>query len=242
MRDTRIRRDGGMGRYGDLRRGGRQVIGAHQGYLFGILIHNTADSRILDVEGQELALGRVNPVTGYDNVTGCTRGIGVREMVLLREIQDTQARLNLAVGLQFGAHAGLDHVNLGLVVGGLGIVEGHRNHKAALGRVFDIQFGHFLVHEGTEGEVSRKGGDSLPFDGGFHVFGLMAGGCDQHQRQYGKKSFHKAISTLHIVLLWHYCSVPKKVWGSGPSGKDSCGPCHPRKRSCIHTGRRWRQG
>ncbi len=115
------------------------------------------------------------PLAGDDNVPGFSGSVSIGKMILFRQIQDIEAGLDLAVGLQFGLYACLDHIDFRLVIGRFWVIERDRNHEARRFRIRDIQLGHFLVHERTESEIGRQGCDTLPFCGGQHIFGLMAG-------------------------------------------------------------------
>ena len=175
MRLGKVRGDGRMRRAGSGSHCGREIVRTHEGHLVLFLVNEAADRRIDDVKRQQLGLGGMYPLAGDDNVPGFPGSVSIGKMILFRQIQDIEAGLDLAVGLQFGLYACLDHIDFRLVIGRFRVIERDRNHEARRFRIRDIQLGHFLVHERTESEIGRQGCDTLPFCGGQHIFGLMAG-------------------------------------------------------------------
>ena len=191
VRLARVRGDGRMGRQGDGRLGHGQVLGGDQRHLTGGLVHHAAQLRLLEREGNDFALVGLHPLAGDDDAVALTGGVGIGEMILFRQVQDGQGRVDLAVGLQGRADPDLHHIGRGDVVGRFGEIPRNGDFIPVHSGIGDLQPAHFLPFERTEGEIRREGRDPLPVGRGFHEFRLVAG-----RRQDGRR-YHKEKGLLH---------------------------------------------
>ena len=179
-----------MGRQGDGCLGHRKVLGGNQRHLAGGLVHHAAQLRLFEREGDDLALVGLHAFAGDDDAVALAGSIGIGEMVLFRQVQDGQGRVDLAVGLQGRADPDLHHIGRGDVVGGFGEIPRNGNLIPLHGGIGDLQPAHFLPFERTEGEIRREGRDSLPVGRGFHEFRLVAGRHDNGRNQKDDALFH----------------------------------------------------
>ena len=164
--------------------------GRFGGHIVSGHIDGTGTIEKLEREGNDFALVGLHPLAGDDDAVAGAGGVRVVEMVLFRQVHHRQGRVDLAVGLQGGAHPDLRHIGCGDVVGGFGEIPRNGNLIPLHGGIGDLQPAHFLPFERTEGEIGRQGRDPLPVGRGLHEFRLVAGRHDNGRNQKDDALFH----------------------------------------------------